>query len=89
MTETTLLKYITPFIEKQYGTMNPDISLPVVRIDKELRAKPQDISLDNVNSSSSGFLNSLTSLSRASTAATMASIRRISGKQDDESNENV
>lgn len=89
MTETTLLKYITPFIEKQYGSMNPDISLPVVRIDKELRAKPQDISLDNVNSSSSGFLNSLTLLSRASTAATMASIRRISGKQDDESNENV
>jgi pimeloyl-ACP methyl ester carboxylesterase len=40
MTETTLLKYITPFLEKQYQSIDTNIVLPIVRIDNELRIPP-------------------------------------------------
>jgi len=85
MTETTLLKYITPFIEKQCKPLNRETFLPIVKIDKQLREPPQIITLDNVDNSSSGILSSLYSMSRTATAST---IRTISGKQDCESNEN-
>jgi alpha-beta hydrolase superfamily lysophospholipase len=89
MTETTLLKYITPFIEKQCKLMDTNIYLPIVKIDKELREQPQNISSNNINnSSSSGVFSSLYSMSRASTSATMSTIRTITGKQKNESNEN-
>jgi pimeloyl-ACP methyl ester carboxylesterase len=88
MTETTLLKYIKLFIEKQYESMKPEISLPIVKIDKQLREQPESVPSDNVNNSSSGVLSSLASMSRASTAATMSSIRAISGRRKSESHEN-
>jgi fermentation-respiration switch protein FrsA (DUF1100 family) len=87
MSETTLLKYITPFMKKQYEKMNPNLDLPIVKIDKELRKEPENIRENNVNNSNSGILNSLFSLTRASTAGTMSAIRTISGKTNNESDE--
>jgi predicted esterase len=80
MSETTLLKYITPFMEKQYEKMNPNIDLPIVKIDKELCKDPQNIQETNVNNSSSGVFNSLFSLTKSSTDVTMSTIRKISRK---------
>jgi hypothetical protein len=88
MNETTLLKYITPFMEKQYKLMNPNINLPNVKIPKELREQPETISKNNADNSTSGVLSSLVSLSKASTAATMSSIRKLSGNNNNETDEN-
>ncbi|CAF0774992.1 unnamed protein product [Rotaria sordida] len=85
MTETTLLKYIKPFIEKQCQVINTNIYLPIIKIDEELRQRPESITINNTNNttSSSSVLNSLTALSKASTATTMSTIRTISGKNNE------
>jgi pimeloyl-ACP methyl ester carboxylesterase len=84
MTETTLLKYIRPFMKKQYELMNPNIGLPIVKIDKDLREQPQTLPTNN---SSSGILSSLQSTLKASTTATRSTIETISGKKKPESDE--
>lgn len=86
MSETTLLKYIKPFMENQYKLIDTDLPLPVVEIDRQLREQPENISA--TNSSSGGIWNSLSSMSRASTAATMSAIRTISNKPTNEPNDN-
>jgi len=84
MTETTLLKYITPFIQKQYKLINEDIYLPIVKIDKELREQPENIPTNN---ETNGIFSSLYAMSKASTAVTMSVIQTISGTKKNESDE--
>ena len=86
MSEATLLKYITPFMTKQYELSDRNLRLPVVKIDKQLREQPSNV--PETTSSSGGILYSIASISRASTAATMSVVRTISGKQTDEPNDN-
>jgi fermentation-respiration switch protein FrsA (DUF1100 family) len=84
MSETTLLKYITPFMQQQYKLIDPNLPLPVVEIDRRLREQPTNTS---ANTSSGSIWSSLTSMSRASTAATMSAIQTISNRQPKESND--
>jgi alpha-beta hydrolase superfamily lysophospholipase len=88
MTEQTLLKYIKPFIEKQCRSIDTDKNLPIVEIDRKLRELPSSLKPDNENTSSNGVFSSLYSMSKVSTAATVSSIRSISGKGKNEPNEN-
>ncbi|CAF0763104.1 unnamed protein product [Adineta ricciae] len=88
MTESLLLRYIVPFLEKQCVLMNTNLQLPVIKIDRELREPPPCVLAANeVNSNRTDVFNSLSSLSKASTAATMATIRSISGLRKNQSDE--
>lgn len=85
MSETTLLKYITPFLSKQYTQLNVNLPLPPIEINAALREQPEMAS--KTASSQTGIVNSLLSMSKASTAATASVGRKLRGKQTDQTDE--
>lgn len=85
MSETTLLKYITPFLSKQLAQLNPNLPLPRLTIDAMLREQPEIV--PNTVSSQTGIFNSLLAMSKASTAATTSAVRRLYGGQPDQSDD--
>ncbi|CAF3575041.1 unnamed protein product [Rotaria sp. Silwood1] len=89
MTETTLLKYIKTFLEKQCKLTDTHMYLPIVKIDEELRELPKSITINSANntSSSTSVLKSLTAFSKPSTAANKSTIRTISDKNVSNDNE--
>ena len=87
MTEPVLLKYIIPFFRRHCPSNNSDPSLPVLNIPREFRQSPQPVENADGEKSSPNLLASIWAKSRASTAATQACIRSVSGKRDTESNE--
>ena len=84
MSEDTLLKYITPFLNKQHAHLDPTLRLPHIRIDDQLRVQPS-IALDT--NSNGGVLNSLFAMSKASTAATRSALNKISGAETNRSDD--
>ncbi|CAF1248572.1 unnamed protein product [Adineta steineri] len=87
ITEATLLRYITPFVEKQCKPMNTDIHLPVIKIDKQLRESPENLTSKDVDNSTGGILTSLYSISRASTAATSSALRKMTSREQNQSDD--
>ena len=85
MSETTLLKYITPFLSKQFDQLDPNLPLPRIKIDAILRKQPEIA--PTTASSQTGIFNSLLAMSKASTAATTSAFRRLSGGQPDQSDD--
>lgn len=82
MSDTTLMKYIKPFLGKQCKITDNDVRLPTVRIDDNLRQLPENLAMDK-NSITSSITDSLTSMSKASTSATRSAFQSITGKKNE------
>ena len=82
MTEPVLLKYIVPFLRRHCPSNDSDLSLPVLDIPQEFRQSSQPTEAARGEKSISNFIASMISKSQASTAATAAYIRSLSGKRD-------
>jgi pimeloyl-ACP methyl ester carboxylesterase len=84
MSETTLLRYISPFLERNLVLIKRDALSSQIEFPLEYRQMSANVdSRPAVASSRSSILSSLRSMSRASTVATASTVRTLLDKKGD------